>query len=73
MKNAIPSFDDCIDRLQAAAEALACEGVTADSIMAALLPVMVKTARKSSDPVHSLDSAAHVLLDSAERFSQEPR
>jgi len=73
MTNAIPSSDDCIDRLQAAADALTGAGVSPDNIMAALVPVMVKTARKTRDAVHALDTAAQVLMVAAERISKEPR
>jgi hypothetical protein len=59
--------DDCIDRLQAAVDALASEGVHEAYVSAALLQVTIRAVKKSRDPAKALDQAAHMFLEAAER------
>jgi len=64
--------EECLERLHAAAEALVAEGVSPETVTAALLAVTLKSIKKSRRAVEGLDAAAKVFSDYAERtFQQE--
>jgi hypothetical protein len=74
MKKPARISDECIDRLQTTADALATEGADLSSIVAALVQVTVTTARKDRKAAVWLDTAASVFMDAAGRaFEHEKK
>ena len=73
MKKSARTAQECIERLEATADALVSEGADPSSIMGALVKVVVRTALKTRDPAADLDAAANVLLNAAERASEQAK
>lgn len=71
MKKQAKTPEECIDRLQATADALVIEGASPANIMGALVKVALTTANKDRRPAATLDLAARVLMDAAEREFQQ--
>jgi len=64
---------ECVERLQAAADALASEGVTTFEIVGALVEVAAATAQKDRRREAILDRAANFLSDAAYRALEEAK
>lgn len=74
MKKPAKIPDECIDRLQATADALATEGADLSGIVAALVQVTITTARKDRKAAVCLETAASVLMNAAGRaFEHEKK
>jgi hypothetical protein len=73
MKKSAMTIKECIKRLEATADALVSEGADPSSIMGVLVKVMVRTALKTRNPAADLDLAANVLLNAAERASEQAK
>ncbi len=66
MKKPARTDQECVERLEATADALLSEGADPSSIMGALVKVIVRTALETRDTAASLDRAANVLLNAAD-------
>jgi len=73
MKKHVETLGECMDRLQAATDALVSEGAASDTVVHALVSVAIKSGQQYRQPAALFDEAANAFVDKALQASEQAK